>query len=92
MVFLVFVFLAYSSFAYLSRKYNNPHKLIFIFGKKGSGKSTYIKYLQDTSIKSIALCSSTGVSALNIGGMTLHSFFRLPISDIIDEESLFKQK
>lgn len=64
---------------------------VFIQGSAGSGKSTYIKYLQDTSIKSIALCSSTGVSALNIGGMTLHSFFRLPISDIIDEESLFKQ-
>ena len=45
MVFIFFVFLAYASFVYLSRKYNNPHKLIFIFGKKGSGKSTYMVYL-----------------------------------------------
>ena len=51
MVFFVFAFLVYSSFVYLSRKYNNPHKLIFIFGKKGSGKSTYMVYLMLRHLK-----------------------------------------
>ena len=51
MVFIVFAFLAYASFVYLSRKYNNPHKLIFIFGKKGSGKSTYMVYLMLRHLK-----------------------------------------
>ena len=51
MVFLVFSFLAFASFVYLSRKYNNPHKLIFIFGKKGSGKSTYMVQLMLRHLK-----------------------------------------
>ena len=51
MVFLVFAFLAFASFVYLFRKYNNPHKLIFIFGKKGSGKSTYMVHLMLRHLK-----------------------------------------
>ena len=51
MFFIVFAFLAYASFVYLSRKYNNPHKLIFIFGKKGSGKSTYMVQLMLRHLK-----------------------------------------
>ena len=51
MDFLVSLFLVYASFVYLSRKYNNPHKLIFIFGKKGSGKSTYMVSLMLKHLK-----------------------------------------
>lgn len=42
MIFLIILSCFIGSFIYLSRKYNNPHKLIFIFGKKGAGKSTYM--------------------------------------------------
>ena len=43
MFYLLLIFGAlFGSFQYLSAKYNNPNKLIFIFGKKGSGKSTYM--------------------------------------------------
>lgn len=46
MFYLLLIFGAlFGSFQYLSAKYNNPNKLIFIFGKKGSGKSTYMVYL-----------------------------------------------
>ena len=55
MVFLVSLVLVYASFVYLSRKYNNPHKLIFIFGKKGSGKSTYMVHYICAIIKSQVL-------------------------------------
>lgn len=41
-IFALFVVSAFGTFSYFSRKYNNPHKLIFIFGKKGAGKSTYM--------------------------------------------------
>lgn len=51
MIFLIILSCFIGSFIYLSQKYNNPHKLIFIFGKKGAGKSTYmvslmLKYLR----------------------------------------------
>lgn len=42
LTFLVLFIAAFGSFSYFSRKYSNPHKLIFIFGKKGAGKSTYM--------------------------------------------------
>lgn len=64
---------------------------VYIQGSAGSGKSTFIQYLQRTSNKNIVLTSSTGTSALNIGGVTLHSFFLLPVSDFIIEENLFKR-
>lgn len=61
---------------------------LFIQGQAGTGKSTFIKYLQDHSTKNIVLCSPTAVAAINIGGTTLHSFFKLPIADFIDNASI----
>ena len=49
-LFLIFGVL-FGSFQYLSNKYNNPNKLIFIFGKKGSGKSTYMVSLMLQHLK-----------------------------------------
>lgn len=63
---------------------------IFIQGQAGSGKSAFIKFLQAHSLKNIVLCSPTGIAALNIGGVTLHSLFRLPISDYITDTELFR--
>lgn len=63
---------------------------IFIQGQAGSGKSAFIKFLQTHSLKNIVLCSPTGIAALNIGGVTLHSLFRLPISDYITDTELFR--
>lgn len=51
MKFLLPVLALYASFVYLSRKYNNPHTLVFIFGKKGSGKSTYMVSLMLQHLK-----------------------------------------
>ena len=52
MFYLLLIFGAlFGSFQYLSAKYNNPHKLIFIFGKKGSGKSTYMVSLMLQHLK-----------------------------------------
>ena len=68
----------------------NKKQNIFIQGSAGSGKSTFIKYLQVNSNKNIVLCSPTAIAALNIGGTTLHSLFRLPIMDFITDDRLFK--
>ena len=50
---------------------------IFITGKAGTGKSTFIRALRQMTGRRLAVVAPTGVAALNAGGQTLHSFFRL---------------
>jgi ATP-dependent exoDNAse (exonuclease V) alpha subunit len=54
----------------------NLKKNIFITGKAGSGKSTLLNYFMQKTEKNIAVLAPTGVSALNVKGETIHSFFR----------------
>ncbi|MBN2109213.1 MAG: AAA family ATPase [Deltaproteobacteria bacterium] len=49
---------------------------VFITGKAGTGKSTFLAWLRDTTAKSLAVLAPTGVAALNVQGQTIHSFFR----------------
>jgi DNA-binding CsgD family transcriptional regulator/GTPase SAR1 family protein len=51
---------------------------IFLTGKAGTGKTTFLKYLQHNSSKNIIVAAPTGVAAINAGGVTLHSLFQLP--------------
>ena len=51
---------------------------IYITGKAGTGKSTLIHCLKSMIHKPYAIVAPTGVAALNAGGQTIHSFFRLP--------------
>jgi len=51
-------------------------KNIFITGKAGTGKSTLLQYFKKTTKKKIVVLAPTGVAALNVGGQTIHSFFR----------------
>jgi len=51
---------------------------IFLTGKAGTGKTTFLKYLKDNSTKNIVVAAPTGVAAINAGGVTLHSLFQLP--------------
>lgn len=53
---------------------------IFITGKAGTGKSVLLQYLKQNSKKKMVVLAPTGVAALNIGGQTIHSFFRIPPS------------
>lgn len=50
-------------------------KNVFITGKAGTGKSTLLKYFRDNTKKKVVFLSPTGVSAINIKGQTIHSFF-----------------
>lgn len=52
--------------------------LIFVTGKAGTGKSTFIHYLRNTLSKRVVVLAPTGVAALNVQGATINSFFRLP--------------
>ena len=52
--------------------------LIFITGKAGTGKSTFIQYLRATTKKNLVVVAPTGVAAINAHGQTIHSFFQFP--------------
>lgn len=56
----------------------NTFDSIFITGKAGTGKSTLLKYFKKNTAKNVAVLAPTGVAAVNIGGQTIHSFFRFP--------------
>lgn len=51
---------------------------IFLTGKAGTGKTTFLKYLKQHCAKNIIVAAPTGVAAINAGGVTLHSLFQLP--------------
>jgi hypothetical protein len=51
---------------------------IFLTGKAGTGKTTFLKYLKENCSKNIIVAAPTGVAAINAGGVTLHSLFQLP--------------
>ena len=51
---------------------------IFLTGKAGTGKTTFLKYLKENSTKNMVVAAPTGVAAINAGGVTLHSLFQLP--------------
>jgi ATP-dependent DNA helicase PIF1 len=59
---------------------------IFVTGRAGTGKSTLLTHLSWNTEKQIVICAPTGVAALNVGGQTIHSLFKLPIGVIADEE------
>ena len=51
---------------------------IFLTGKAGTGKTTFLRTLKERSNKRNIIVAPTGVAAINAGGMTIHSFFQLP--------------
>ena len=62
---------------------NNSSQNIFLTGKAGTGKTTFLKYIKENCSKQTAVIAPTGVAAINAGGTTIHSFFQLPFSPFI---------
>lgn len=58
---------------------------IFLTGKAGTGKTTFLRTLKEKSSKRSIIVAPTGVAAINAGGMTIHSFFQLPLSPFVPE-------
>ena len=56
---------------------------IFLTGKAGTGKTTFLRTLRQKSSKTMVVVAPTGVAAINAGGVTIHSFFQLPLSPYI---------
>jgi hypothetical protein len=59
----------------------NQH--VFLTGKAGTGKTTFLHYLKQNTTKNMIVAAPTGVAAINAGGVTLHSLFQLPFSPFI---------
>jgi len=57
---------------------NRNEPIIYISGKAGTGKSTFIHYIREITRKKCVVLAPTGIAALNIMGQTIHSFFRFP--------------
>src|SRR4029078_3534922 len=64
---------------------NQSSRNIFLTGKAGTGKTTFLKYIKGNCHKQMAVVAPTGVAAINAGGVTMHSFFQLPFSPFIPE-------
>jgi hypothetical protein len=61
----------------------STNTVVFLTGKAGTGKTTFLQNLRQTSQKKLAVVAPTGVAAINAGGMTIHSFFQLSFSPVI---------
>ena len=56
---------------------------VFLTGKAGTGKSTFLKYICNHTKKKYVVLAPTGIAAINAGGVTLHSFFKLPFRPML---------
>jgi len=64
---------------------NYTDRNIFLTGKAGTGKTTFLHKLKNESLKRLAVVAPTGVAAINAGGVTIHSFFQLPFGPILPD-------
>jgi hypothetical protein len=66
-------------------------KDIFLTGRAGTGKTTFLKYIKEGCPKQMVVVAPTGVAAINAGGVTIHSFFQLPFAPFIPEAAGFRK-
>ena len=83
---------------------NHTNCSLYLTGKAGTGKTTFLKYVKQHCRKNLVIVAPTGVAAINAGGVTMHSFFQLPFGPylpdmktgfgmndgIVDKNALFK--
>ena len=72
-----------AEFNYASDFIKHTDRLVYLTGKAGTGKTTFLKYLRATTTKNTVILAPTGVAAINAGGQTIHSFFQLPFGPFV---------
>jgi uncharacterized protein YpbB len=70
-------------FQLAARFVNQTNRHLFLTGKAGTGKTTFLRYIREHTHKKMAVIAPTGVAAINAGGVTMHSFFQLPLGAFI---------
>ena len=66
----------------------NTGRSIFLTGKAGTGKTTFLKTVVSRSKKRSIVVAPTGVAAINAGGVTIHSFFQLPLTPFVPDAKI----
>ena len=69
----------------------NQKGLVYITGKAGTGKTTFLRHLTEILKKKYIIAAPTGVAAINAGGITLHSFLNIPLG-VLDAVLVLKSK
>lgn len=62
------------------------NRSVFLTGKAGTGKSTFLKYIRANIKKKLVVLAPTGIAAVNVGGQTLHSFFKIPFKPLLPDD------
>ena len=68
------------------------HRSLFLTGKAGTGKSTFLRYICQTTKKKHVVLAPTGIAAINAGGTTLHSFFKLPFHPLLPNDTRYNAR
>lgn len=67
---------------------NRTERNVFLTGKAGTGKTTFLHKLKKESLKRMVVVAPTGVAAINAKGVTIHSFFQMPFGPILPNKNL----
>lgn len=78
---------ASESAKYVLRFINQTQRSVFLTGKAGTGKTTLLRKIIETTHKNTVVVAPTGIAALNAGGVTIHSMFQLPFGAFIPDAS-----
>lgn len=70
---------------YVLKFVNQTNRSVFLTGKAGTGKTTLLKKILETTHKNVVVVAPTGIAALNAGGVTIHSMFQLPFGGFIPD-------
>lgn len=62
---------------------------LFLTGRAGTGKSTFLRYIMAHTKKKVAVVAPTGIAAINVNGVTIHSFFKLPFKPLMADDPDF---
>ena len=71
---------------------NYTRRSLFLTGKAGTGKSTFLRYVSKNTKKKHVILAPTGIAAINAGGSTLHSFFKLPFHPLLPNDVQYDWK
>ncbi len=71
---------------------NYTRRSLFLTGKAGTGKSTFLRYVAENTKKKHVVLAPTGIAAINAGGSTLHSFFRLPFHPLLPNDTRYSPR
>ena len=71
--------------SYTLKFINQTQRSIFLTGKAGTGKTTLLREIIQSTHKNTVVVAPTGIAALNAGGVTIHSMFQLPFAGFIPD-------